>query len=396
MTDETSREKIQGESERRLSDLHRAVRSGDFPKVRALLSSGADVSARSPERRTALHVAAEEGHLEAVQLLLDFGAEVDARMKYGQTPLHRAAMSGYGIELCDSDPERPGDERALPGVRPVSAGVFYEEVADLLLNRGARIDAMTDSGDSPLSLAAGMATPAMSRLLVRRGADLSDRSGRRALEAAVASGRRETAEILLDSGVEAGRSLHLAAANGAIEMVTLFLGRGAPVDLRDEEGDTPLLCASRSGHRIVVQALLGRGADVEAMNSAGRRAMHEAGVETVRLLVERGAAINAQDARGWSPLHEAARSQDFEKAEFLLNAGASANERADRGDTPLHAIFDADEMYPEASHGLIALLLSRGGDPDAANRDGETPTSRARKHGCPECLTLMKRGRREV
>jgi len=73
--------------------------------------------------RTPLHLAASRGHLDVARLLVESGADVDARSEFGYTPLHVAAMEGY------------------------------LDVARLLVESGADVDARDKKGRTPLDLA---------------------------------------------------------------------------------------------------------------------------------------------------------------------------------------------------------------------------------------------------
>jgi ankyrin repeat protein len=42
-----------------------------------------------------MHKAAARGHEQVARLLIGKGAQVDARGKYGQTPLYMASLYGY-------------------------------------------------------------------------------------------------------------------------------------------------------------------------------------------------------------------------------------------------------------------------------------------------------------
>ncbi|KAL8507229.1 hypothetical protein ACS0TY_017953 [Phlomoides rotata] len=63
------------------------VNGGDLDGIKELLSSGADVNFRDIDHRTALHLAACQGYDDVAQFLLENGAKVDATDRWGSTPL---------------------------------------------------------------------------------------------------------------------------------------------------------------------------------------------------------------------------------------------------------------------------------------------------------------------
>lgn len=84
--------------------LWRAAAEGDADRVEAILDEGmhdasggnywqSDADPRGWQR-SPLHIAALEGHRAVVELLLSRGAEVNAVSKYGDTPLHFALTNG--------------------------------------------------------------------------------------------------------------------------------------------------------------------------------------------------------------------------------------------------------------------------------------------------------------
>jgi ankyrin repeat protein len=75
---------------------HEAALLGKLEAMKALQSSGADLSVREPVNGgTPLHVAAFNGHLEVVKLLVASGVEVNARDREGWTALSQARDQGY-------------------------------------------------------------------------------------------------------------------------------------------------------------------------------------------------------------------------------------------------------------------------------------------------------------
>jgi ankyrin repeat protein len=114
-------------------------------------------------------------------------------------------------------------------------------------------------------------------------------------------------------------------------------------------GDTPLHLAAAMLDTAAATALLGAGADPNAVNRRGAAPLHyacdprprtggwdpEAQQRMIELLVARGAAVNAADAGGVTALHRATRARSPRAVATLLEAKADPGVRTKRGTTPL-------------------------------------------------------------
>jgi uncharacterized protein len=139
-------------------------------------------------------------------------------------------------------------------------------------------------------------------------------------------------------GSRIGSGLMIAAWDGNIPMMELFLSRGADVNQANRIGEQALLLAAWNGHMDAVKWLLDHGA---AINRSGKQwsALHYAvfaGHKAIaRFLIERGADVNGQAPNQASVLMMAAREGQEELARNLLDAGANPNAVNDRGETAL-------------------------------------------------------------
>jgi len=138
--------------------------------------------------------------------------------------------------------------------------------------------------------------------------------------------------------------------------------------------DSPVADAAMRGDVEAVEALLERGADVNAARGDGMTALHwaaehgDAGL--AGMLLQAGANLDATTRIGaYTPLHVAARAGSAPVVELLVEAGADVALRAaNSGATALHLASAAGDT------GSIRALLEHGADIDAREHQwGQTP-----------------------
>uniref|UniRef100_A0A7S0NCQ9 Uncharacterized protein n=1 Tax=Hanusia phi TaxID=3032 RepID=A0A7S0NCQ9_9CRYP len=77
--------------------LRAAAQVGDFDMMQMVLLEGAAVNDADPELQcTALHYAARYGDVRCVDLLIEKGADVNAATRSGFKPIHYASAHGWG------------------------------------------------------------------------------------------------------------------------------------------------------------------------------------------------------------------------------------------------------------------------------------------------------------
>ena len=197
--------------------LSDAIRKGDIEAVKQRLDAVADVNARIPRRKSGsevvtpgvltgvlfastggmggggfgsgggeatipLHLAAEYGRKEVAELLIAKGADVNAKEWRGGTPLQYAAQKGHN------------------------------EVAELLIANSADVNAKTKNGRTPLHSAAYWGRKEVAALLIGKGADVNatDKSGATPLGGAIRRKHLETANLLRKHGGKTKKELRAA------------------------------------------------------------------------------------------------------------------------------------------------------------------------------------------
>jgi hypothetical protein len=161
----------------------------------------------------------------------------------------------------------------------------------------------------------------------------------------VETGDIATVRAWLDEGLppdfvadRVGTGLMLAAWEGNIELMALFVARGANLNAMNKHREQALMHAAWKGHRDAVRWLLDRGAQLNRPGlewSALHYAVFAGHRDVANTLIARGANINALSTNGSSPLMMAAREGHTELAQLLVNLGADTSIRNDWGEDAL-------------------------------------------------------------
>ena len=133
-----------------------------------------------------------------------------------------------------------------------------------------------------------------------------------------------------------------AASNGeSLEKLRYLINiKGIDVNVRDENGMTPLIYAAFFGHDAVAKELIDCGADVNACGNNGANALmaslqNAKGERIAKLLLDSGADVNACDGQGITPLMAAIYTDSIEMTLYLLEKGADVRVKCSKGWTAL-------------------------------------------------------------
>jgi hypothetical protein len=148
--------------------------------------------------------------------------------------------------------------------------------------------------------------------------------------------------------------------------------------------------SARVGRENVASLLVAKGADVRAVNSEGMTPLHYAtmrrNTSMMMFLLEKGADVNAKDGKGESPLHKAVLDGFREEARLLIAHGADVRAKNKEGRTVLH------EAGYNGDNELFALLVAKGADGDVADGEGRTANSYLREAAARKMIVLSAGG----
>jgi len=243
-------------------------------------------------------------------------------------------------------------------------------VTALLEQSPQLLEALDQSGATPLLVAAGHLQATVAERLIEAGADVNarDRIGATSLHRVLAAGTDSPS-------VQAER----------LAFAKLLLERGASANVADNQGLTPVHVAATKGRIEILASLAKAGASLTARDQHGRTALHAAAmynqVDVIEWLVEQDADITMKDNVGETALHVAARRFRTDAVESLLALGAAVDARNANEATPLHltAIAGPEELEVDRLMARVAdVLLRQGADVNAVDKDGHTTLHYAR------------------
>jgi len=280
----------------------------------------------------------------------------------------RAVLTEFGVPLVSCDtciisgdlPAHGPYKPAAPAPRPTAPTVTIAQLNDwlahganvntelsnavtaddrvrvtyLLEQKHAALNALDLQGETPLHHALQQRYPDMIAFLVAHGADVNmrDRDGWTPIMTAAYGDDADAVKLLAahaaDPNVPSPQNLTplgIATQYGKDKAAIALIDAGAnPNRPVGDAGYTPLMLASANDARELAQALMQKGADVNARNSGGVTALMIAAangrVEMAELLVRAGANVKAQSERGDTALSIARAKGDQKMIRVLDEA----------------------------------------------------------------------------
>ncbi len=218
-----------------------------------------------------------------------------------------AAQGGNTATVVFGEDEHIVIEKS--NLRPADRKLFLAAIdgdvagIDAAVREGGNVNVKDMTEETPLWHMAASNNRQVVEALIRHGADVNYRHGKRGnnsvLSIAISHGRTEIAGLLLDRGAKpvGDNDLMMALGNRWNALARKLINRGASVRVRDPVGNTPLImCITSGGDLEIMKLLIKKGVDINAKSSGDFTALHWAVIRNnydgVILLLSKRAKTN--------------------------------------------------------------------------------------------------------
>lgn len=403
--------------------LHAATLNDNVSLVESLISRGTNPNFKDKNGITPILTACERAvDFKIIDTLKKMGAKTHPD-KNGQTCLYKALSENGRFEIIkyilengfshsydnckeSTDSKRlcePAISAYINGFHfdPITSGYIDKnpDVIDLLVKKGFDVNARSleepsyfskggevYSPSTPLTHAIKQKNKIIINALLNAGADINQRreinnepKGNTPIFFAI---KNNPDPDLIAFLVFKGADLNILANNTtplheAIykdkATVKILLALGIDPELRDGNGNTPLLYASENGRYEIIEFLIGYGANINAVNEIGQSALHHAvkqdSLEILKLIVNSGANKTKVDSNGYNILHTAAMHTNNP---FIINY--LVNDLKFNVNSKTKDNFKNTPLILSAVHnsrvGIMRQLLTNGADPNITNAFG--------------------------
>ena len=237
----------------------------------------------------------------------------------------------------------------------------FHDAVNLLLNANANETVKDDKGRTPLHLAVMSDSVSILQLFLDYRVDGVDTTYQR---------------LTTDPS---SSSNQLATSRNQVRV-------SASLDLKDNEGGSPLHYAIFRKSRFRFAMLLDAGASMKAADLNTISLLHLAtergstGIVQILLALGADPSKPGSKKRVGTPLHCAILFQRNDIARLLLEQGSNVHATTvDHGQTPLHLLCEQD--LKGSAIELTDILLEFGADSEARDHQNQTPVDLAMKHG---------------
>lgn len=204
-----------------------------------------------------------------------------------------------------------------------------------------------------------------------------------------------------------------ASETGCKHIVEFLIEAGANINAVDIDGETALLKSCGKPNHEVTNILINAGANVNLKNSRGKTPLYMASIHSndtpiVQKLIDKGARLDLTTNDGLSALHIASQQGNKDTVAILVNAGANVDlVTTDTKETPLHLVCARNVDFELQDYTVTSqiedmatierkklletakILIANTADIDAVDSKGETALFKACKNGHADIVKAL-------
>ena len=274
--------------------IFHAIRINDVNLIRTMIAGGVNLDIVDKNNRSTLLAALHAGHQEMALMILRLSSKINLADNNGDLPIHIATRNSY------------------------------EDIVSELIKYNVDINARDRLGNTALMIATRRDDGKMMELLLDNNANyhVKNRKGQTAPQIAKTLESSQAKTVFLKKGVKLP-ALDKDYTEVDIEALQKTIGKSSSM----YKGWPALNIASLLGDSAIAIQLLGKGANINAVDPGGYSAIHRAASKgqrnIIEILVSHGAKINSVNNSNETPLYLAAESGHLQTVKILLKEGAS-------------------------------------------------------------------------
>ena len=330
-----------------------AARKGDLPYFQNNIGT-LDLNVRDDEGKTPLILASIRGHLDVVKFLVENGCNI-ILMDLNEYSAFTYAVQEKKIEIVKYFIQQNfGVEQSGTYIRPIILALMYNafDIANLLLDLGAKVNVEDKRGLTPLMMAARFDNRIFTRILENEHVNVNavSKDGHNALWDACESLNIKNCQALLSKGANAnivdkgGSSILMYLIENEYDdsknLVKLLLEKGTNVNIVNNRGDNvlTLLSGLSVDNTDTMKLFIKNGVNINQINNRGEFALMKYAffndITECQICIDNGANINLVNSDGENALTMASQSSietDVETIKWLVKNGIERDHMNNKG-----------------------------------------------------------------
>ncbi|XP_071084549.1 serine/threonine-protein phosphatase 6 regulatory ankyrin repeat subunit B-like [Haliotis cracherodii] len=327
--------------------LHNACYGSNTAIVQHLVSPS-NINTRGQNGWTPVMTAALQGHQSVFDLLVSKNADLTLMDNEGNSLLHNACYGGNTAIVQYLVSPSNVNTRGHHGKTPVMMAAFkgHQSVFDLLVSKNADLTLVDNDGNSLLYLACfGGNTAIVQYLVSPSNVNTRGKNGWTPVMMAAFKGHQSVFELLVSTNADLtlvdnnGDILLHNACFGGNTAIVQYLVSPSNVNIRGQNGWTPVMVAACKGHQSVFDLLVSKNADLTLVDNNGDSLLHNAcfggNTAIVQYLVS-PSNVNTRGQNWWTPLMMAAAKGHQSVFDLLVSKNAVLTLVDNNGNSLLH------------------------------------------------------------